>query len=274
MSVVAASFKKKPGRSRHQPFPTVTDPEAPPLRTQRHVPNSIATIRQRLIVALAKRLPFFFQAEDGIRDYKGTGVQTCALPISRRACRACVEKRNGVGLTFGTRGARVENELNSFGFECFLELGGNLGIFTRNNLRALMQNGDAAAEPAKHLAEFEADVATAEDQEMFGNGGEPHDGFVGEIGNGFETENQWDTRTATGVDENPFAFEGILADLELMRRDKTRVAAIKAKFGALVYLFLLAATEAQDHLVFLSDDFGEIDADVGSVDAPACGISR
>src|SRR5256885_7036272 len=33
---------------------------------------------------------FFFQAEDGIRDYKVTGVQTCALPISptRRSTRA------------------------------------------------------------------------------------------------------------------------------------------------------------------------------------------
>src|SRR5256885_7022145 len=30
---------------------------------------------------------FFFQAEDGIRDYKVTGVQTCALPISEvRGC--------------------------------------------------------------------------------------------------------------------------------------------------------------------------------------------
>src|SRR2546426_3112555 len=28
---------------------------------------------------------FFFQAEDGIRDYKVTGVQTCALPICSRA---------------------------------------------------------------------------------------------------------------------------------------------------------------------------------------------
>src|SRR5256885_11853167 len=27
------------------------------------------------------RFIFFFQAEDGIRDYKVTGVQTCALPI-------------------------------------------------------------------------------------------------------------------------------------------------------------------------------------------------
>src|SRR5256885_7996597 len=30
---------------------------------------------------------FFFQAEDGIRDYKVTGVQTCALPI----CHALAE---------------------------------------------------------------------------------------------------------------------------------------------------------------------------------------
>src|SRR5256885_4719563 len=30
---------------------------------------------------LARCVFFFFQAEDGIRDYKVTGVQTCALPI-------------------------------------------------------------------------------------------------------------------------------------------------------------------------------------------------
>src|SRR5256885_13160398 len=29
---------------------------------------------------------FFFQAEDGIRDYKVTGVQTCALPIFANGC--------------------------------------------------------------------------------------------------------------------------------------------------------------------------------------------
>src|SRR5437016_1468251 len=30
------------------------------------------------------RVSFFFQAEDGIRDWSVTGVQTCALPISPR----------------------------------------------------------------------------------------------------------------------------------------------------------------------------------------------
>src|SRR3989454_2226792 len=35
---------------------------------------------------------FFFQAEDGIRDYKVTGVQTCALPISAPRGRALVRR--------------------------------------------------------------------------------------------------------------------------------------------------------------------------------------
>src|SRR5205085_9490139 len=35
---------------------------------------------------------FFFQAEDGIRDLTVTGVQTCALPISRRAVAAVISR--------------------------------------------------------------------------------------------------------------------------------------------------------------------------------------
>src|ERR1022692_4883094 len=37
---------------------------------------------QMLFRQFVFNLFFFFQAEDGIRDYKVTGVQTCALPIS------------------------------------------------------------------------------------------------------------------------------------------------------------------------------------------------
>src|SRR5256885_2731943 len=37
---------------------------------------------------------FFFQAEDGIRDYKVTGVQTCALPVlAAEVAPAEVERR-------------------------------------------------------------------------------------------------------------------------------------------------------------------------------------
>src|SRR5438046_8370672 len=44
---------------------------------------------------------FFFQAEDGIRDWSVTGVQTCALPIS-------ITYDDATGLViFGTAGADV-----------------------------------------------------------------------------------------------------------------------------------------------------------------------
>src|SRR5690348_17863125 len=36
---------------------------------------------------------FFFQAEDGIRDGRVTGVQTCALPISRPSTVSLVPTR-------------------------------------------------------------------------------------------------------------------------------------------------------------------------------------
>src|SRR2546426_4693575 len=39
---------------------------------------------------------FFFQAEDGIRDYKVTGVQTCALPISLLRRAGELLRRRGV----------------------------------------------------------------------------------------------------------------------------------------------------------------------------------
>src|SRR5256885_13159178 len=59
-----------------------------------------------------KRFVFFFQAEDGIRDYKVTGVQTCALPICgdgadharrRRLRNLCTTRYVALGV--GARGA-------------------------------------------------------------------------------------------------------------------------------------------------------------------------
>ena len=36
---------------------------------------------QRVTEEMEELCVFFFQAEDGIRDWSVTGVQTCALPI-------------------------------------------------------------------------------------------------------------------------------------------------------------------------------------------------
>src|SRR5256885_9849009 len=45
--------------------------------------EGVVTTAEAIVAALYRVVVFFFfQAEDGIRDYKVTGVQTCALPIS------------------------------------------------------------------------------------------------------------------------------------------------------------------------------------------------
>src|SRR5258708_37756018 len=48
---------------------------------------------------VCRRVFFFFQAEDGIRDDLVTGVQTCALPISRREARGSGKIVKGLSAT-------------------------------------------------------------------------------------------------------------------------------------------------------------------------------
>src|SRR5207244_5807486 len=72
---------------------------------------------------------FFFQAEDGIRDDLVTGVQTCALPISRRPRpRRPARRRRGPAAHLGGRplrrarrrrgGRRPRSEERRVGKEC------------------------------------------------------------------------------------------------------------------------------------------------------------
>src|SRR5688500_19826992 len=48
-------------------------------------------------MGLVRSCFFFFQAEDGIRAYKVTGVQTCALPILKRRGQDRAETRTPRG---------------------------------------------------------------------------------------------------------------------------------------------------------------------------------
>src|SRR3989454_8856339 len=54
-----------------------------------------------MVYSVACMFFFFFQAEDGIRDYKVTGVQTCALPIC--VSRSLLPDRPGARRAGGVR---------------------------------------------------------------------------------------------------------------------------------------------------------------------------
>src|SRR5256885_13337242 len=68
----------------HSARPAVED-RSSSMPTGRYMgsPLSVAPARGTLEISVSgsRVILFFFQAEDGIRDYKVTGVQTCALPI-------------------------------------------------------------------------------------------------------------------------------------------------------------------------------------------------
>ena len=51
---------------------------------------------------------FFFQAEDGIRDYDVTGVQTCALPISISQC--CGQSEYVLGMLFTALALQINQD--------------------------------------------------------------------------------------------------------------------------------------------------------------------
>src|SRR5437763_16213293 len=87
-----------------------------------------------LVPALAPSpLSFFFQAEDGIRDTSVTGVQTCALPISRsarngrRGRRRCPRGRQAAGQRCVRRARSEERRVGK-------EWRGREGAEARNNL--------------------------------------------------------------------------------------------------------------------------------------------
>src|SRR5256885_7847079 len=56
------------------------------------------------VASIGISLIFFFQAEDGIRDYKVTGVQTCALPISD------IHEKGEVEVALAGRSFRIRRE--------------------------------------------------------------------------------------------------------------------------------------------------------------------
>src|SRR5256885_8712288 len=91
------------------------------------LPHSTPSIVRSVCRSCVGRF-FFFQAEDGIRDYKVTGVQTCALPISAGTfyafpdvsaiCRRLAIQSHGLAM-YLLEGADDHFGVACLGGECF-----------------------------------------------------------------------------------------------------------------------------------------------------------
>src|ERR1022692_2695879 len=98
--------------------------------------RSLAAVVCDLYVFLI--LFFFFQAEDGIRDYKVTRVQTCALPIYRRTA-----EREGGSVTTAEPLALIDHHVH----------GAVTGALDRPGFEALLTEGPGPRPPGTTMFE-------------------------------------------------------------------------------------------------------------------------
>src|SRR5262249_41030978 len=94
--------------------------------------------------ASVRRVGFFFQAEDGIRDWSVTGVQTCALPISGRTDPAAF-----LGLDLPIAGIAGDQQAALFGQACFAP--GDAKCTYGTGSFVLANTGSSIARPAAGL---------------------------------------------------------------------------------------------------------------------------
>src|SRR5690606_40625191 len=93
---------------------------------------------------LAMFLFFFFQAEDGIRDFHVTGVQTCALPIYEIAnAKSKLHKKN----------------MDMIVLNSLLDEGSGFGTDT-NKVTFITKNGAPETQPLKSKMEVAKDIVT------------------------------------------------------------------------------------------------------------------
>src|SRR5256885_3516919 len=102
----------------------------PAARPRRIRPNGLKGLASRHGETLRRCGPrhlFFFQAEDGIRHYKVTGVQTCALPI-------CLMAKGGAAAAFAKQGTNLRVGFASINSDPVVRL--DVAQFTGNARKA------------------------------------------------------------------------------------------------------------------------------------------
>src|SRR5215470_1141352 len=69
-------------------------------------------------------------------------------------------------LLFHAGRSRFQTELDSIGFEGFLQLSRDVCILAREQLLSTMHNSDTASKSAEHLSEFKTDVPASHYKQM------------------------------------------------------------------------------------------------------------
>src|SRR2546429_5497911 len=110
-------------------------------------------------------------------------------------------------------GASIKQDVNAVLFENFRDGFRNVAVFTSEQAIRGLNHSNFAIETPKELAELEPDITAAENEEMFGNDVQFHDGRAVEKGDVVEARDLWHGGAATGVDEKTISGESAVLAL-------------------------------------------------------------
>src|SRR5262249_47109068 len=131
------------------------------------------------------------------------------------------------GVGSGQGGGRgVEDEPNAFRFQGLLQLLSHVRVLAWQDTLATVYHRNLAAEPPEHLPKLQADVPTAEDEQVFRQLVQLHERGVGQIMDLVQPVDVWNVRACPGVNENALALQWLPGDIDPVRAGEPGLSAI------------------------------------------------
>ena len=208
-----------------------------------------------------------------IRDAAGSDKEMGTYK-GRSALRA-LNRQDDLSVRFlNARRPGVQREMNALRFEDLSQFAGNFRVLAWQNLVAVMDDCHAAAEAPEHLPELEADVPSANHQQVIGDVVQLHDGGVCKIAGRFKSLDAGNGGTRARIDEDSLRFERLAADGEAVWTGEARLPAIETQVRALVHSALLSGAEAFYDPILARDNRGQINGYAICFHAPARCVAR
>src|SRR5262249_27433631 len=163
---------------------------------------------------------------------------------------------------------------DSFLFQGLLEFLRHVRIFVGNHTLGTLNDRHPTAEPAKHLAKFEANVTAPQDQQVFRHFVHLHDAGVGQVINPLQPLQAWNVRPGAGVDEDALAFQGLVAHADAVRVDEAGVVAVQVQILPFLDLALLTGAPLLDDVVLARPDLRPVHANFSGAHPPLARMAR
>src|SRR5688572_3102254 len=138
------------------------------------------------------------------------------MAAARRGGAACTIERDGDGVAaLGSAYAfGIEAHVNVLSFQYLANRLRNVLVLTPDQTRSHLDYRDFAAKTQLHLYEFESDIASDNDHQMFRKEIDIHHGAIREVLDLIETSHRWNGRPGTDIYENLLGAHNLIADAD------------------------------------------------------------